>query len=193
MRPSALRLRSWRRRRLPAKAESLQAPDLDAGLGQFPADALAGGFRIVHRHVQAAAEHRRRPPRRQTFRARAWFRAAASCRDAAGCARSRGASTRPACPARSPCRDTSAPAVAVFGFVHVVGADEDGVAGADRPRIRSQNTPRDGVDARGRLVQKQDRRIVQDGAAQRQPLLPAARERAVSAERRSVRRAISST
>jgi hypothetical protein len=33
-------------------------------------------------------------------------------------------------------------AVAVFGLVHVVGADENGVAGAERSWIRSQNAPR---------------------------------------------------
>ena len=37
---------------------------------------------------------------------------------------------------------------------------------------------RDGIDAAGRFVQKQNGRLVQDRAAQRQPLLPASREQA---------------
>ncbi len=59
-----------------------------------------------------------------------------------------------------------------------MGADEDGVAGFGKVVDEGPEcSPRDGVHARGGLVQEEDRRIVQDGAAQRQPLFPAAGER----------------
>ena len=47
----------------------------------------------------------------------------------------------------------------------------------DRSSIRSQNSPaRQRIDAAGRLVEKDDRRLVQDRAAQREALAPAAGE-----------------
>ncbi len=66
-------------------------------------------------------------------------------------------------------------AIAVLGFVHVVRGDDDGDA-ALRERIDQVPEPpaRGRVDARGRLVEEQDRRLVQHRAAERQALLPAA-------------------
>ena len=65
--------------------------------------------------------------------------------------------------------------VAVLGFVHVVGADENGVAGARHFANQIPECPaRDGIDSRSRLIQKQNRGIVQDRAAQRQALFPSA-------------------
>ena len=71
--------------------------------------------------------------------------------------------------------------MAVLGFVHVMRADEDGVAGGGKLVDQiPEGAARDGVDAGGGLVQKQNGRFMQDGAAQRQPLLPAAGEQAAS-------------
>ena len=70
-------------------------------------------------------------------------------------------------------------AVAILGFVHVVGADEDGVAGGGKLIDQiPEGAAGDGVDAGGGFVQEQNGRLMQDGAAQRQALLPAAGEQA---------------
>ena len=68
--------------------------------------------------------------------------------------------------------------VAVLGFVHVMGRDQDrhAVAGEAVDEV-PEAPPRRRLDARGRLVQEQDGRPVQHGAAKRQALLPAARKR----------------
>ena len=65
--------------------------------------------------------------------------------------------------------------VAVLGFIHVMSGDENG-----RP-LRGELvnqvpelTPRHRVDAAGRLIQEQERRLVDQGAAQRQALAPPA-------------------
>ena len=68
-------------------------------------------------------------------------------------------------------------AMAVLGFVQIVRRDEHGDAGSremidEAPEL----APRDRIDAAGRLVEKHDRRLVQDGAAEREPLTPAAGE-----------------
>ena len=83
-------------------------------------------------------------------------------------------------------------AMAVLGFVHVVRGDEDGVAGLGKLVNQLPETAaRDRIDAAGGLVQKQNRRLVQNRAAQRQALFPAAREqRASSILRLSSRPAI---
>src|SRR5579863_7222029 len=65
--------------------------------------------------------------------------------------------------------------MAVLGFIHIMRADEDGVSGGGKlvdqvPKCASSN----GVDTRGGFVEKQDRRLVQNGASQSEPLLPAA-------------------
>src|SRR6476619_6129003 len=66
-------------------------------------------------------------------------------------------------------------AMAMLGFVEVMGGDEH-----RGPALRQivDEVPElaagDGVDAAGRLVQEHDRRLVKDGAAERQPLPPTA-------------------
>ena len=68
-------------------------------------------------------------------------------------------------------------AVAALGFVQIVGGDQHGDA-----RLREhvdqapELAPRQRIDAAGRLVEEQDRRLVEDRAAERQPLPPAAGE-----------------
>ena len=70
-------------------------------------------------------------------------------------------------------------AVAVFGFIHVMRADENSMAGFGKVVDEApKSAARDRVDTGSGLVEKENRRIVQDGAAQRQPLLPAAGKRA---------------
>src|SRR5437764_2410095 len=68
-------------------------------------------------------------------------------------------------------------AMAAFRLVEIVCRDEDGHA---RLRQRIDQAPelasRERVHAAGRFVQKQDRGLVQDGAAEREPLPPAAGE-----------------
>ena len=68
-------------------------------------------------------------------------------------------------------------AMAALGLVEVVGGDEDRDAGlrehVDQP---PELPPRQRIDAAGRLVEEEDRRLVQDRAAERQPLAPAAGE-----------------
>src|ERR1700689_5594925 len=68
--------------------------------------------------------------------------------------------------------------MAIFGFIHIVRADEDGVSGGGKlvnqiPKC----APSDRVDAGSRLVEEKDRRLMQNGASQREPLLPAAGDR----------------
>ncbi len=67
--------------------------------------------------------------------------------------------------------------VAVFRLVHVMGRDEDRDALARQfvnqiPELAAA----DRIDAGGGLVEKHDRRLVQNGAAQGEPLPPAARQ-----------------
>jgi hypothetical protein len=68
-------------------------------------------------------------------------------------------------------------AIAVLGFVHVVGGDDDAnpVAGERIDEV-PEAPPRGGVHPGGRLVEEQDRRLVQHRATKRQALLPAARK-----------------
>src|SRR6266850_5273094 len=62
--------------------------------------------------------------------------------------------------------------VELLSLIHVVGGDDH-----RRPLVREaaddgpEETPRRGVDARGGLVQKDDRRAVEQGAREGQPLL----------------------
>ena len=67
--------------------------------------------------------------------------------------------------------------VAVLGLVHEVGGDHHGhAAGHDRVDEPPELAPRQRIDARGRLVEEQHRRVVHDGAGERQPLLEAERQ-----------------
>ena len=70
-----------------------------------------------------------------------------------------------------------ADAPAALRFVHVVRGDEerDALARELKEQI-PQRAPRHRIDARGRLVEKDHLRRVDDGAGQRQPLLPSAGE-----------------
>ena len=70
-------------------------------------------------------------------------------------------------------------AVAVLGLVQVVRGDEDGDAGARQLVDQPPELPaRQRIDTAGRLVEEHDRRLVENGAAEREPLAPAGRERA---------------
>ena len=67
--------------------------------------------------------------------------------------------------------------IAVFRLVHVVGRDENRHAfGAHLLDQFPELPARDRIDARRRLVEKDDRRPMQHRASQRQPLLPSAGE-----------------
>ena len=69
--------------------------------------------------------------------------------------------------------------VAALGLVHVVRGHEHGRALVrDAVDLIPELAPADRVDARGRLVEEQQRRLVDRRAGQRDALLPAARERA---------------
>ena len=68
-------------------------------------------------------------------------------------------------------------AMAVLGFVQVVRRDEHGDAGRRQAVDQRPELPaRQRIDAAGRLVEEHDRRLVEDGAAEREPLPPAAGE-----------------
>ena len=67
--------------------------------------------------------------------------------------------------------------VAALGLVHVVGGDQHGDAlGGEPVDLVPELAPRLGIDAGGRLVEQQQPRLRQDAGAERQPLLPAARQ-----------------
>ena len=67
--------------------------------------------------------------------------------------------------------------VAALGLVHVVGGDQHGEAlGGERVDLVPEFAPRLGIDAGGRLIEQQQLRARQRAGAERQPLLPAARE-----------------
>ena len=69
--------------------------------------------------------------------------------------------------------------VAALGLVHVMGGDEHGDAlRGQRVDLVPEGAPRLGVDARGRLVEQQQLRLVQHAGRKRQALLPAAGQRA---------------
>ena len=64
-------------------------------------------------------------------------------------------------------------AVAVLRLVQIVRRHQHGDAvGRERVDERPETSPRERIDAAGRLVEKDDRRLVQDGAAEREPLPP---------------------
>ena len=70
-------------------------------------------------------------------------------------------------------------AVAALGLVHVVGRDQHGqAAGGELVDLVPELAPRLGIDAGGRLVEEQELRLVHDAGGERQPLLPAAGQRA---------------
>ena len=72
-----------------------------------------------------------------------------------------------------------ADAVAALGLVHVVGGDQHGQPVARQPvDLVPEFAPRLGVDAGRRLVEQQQLRLVHDAGGERQPLLPAAGQRA---------------
>src|SRR5215469_4608584 len=63
--------------------------------------------------------------------------------------------------------------MAVFGFIHVMRADEDGVSfGGHFADKGPEIAARDRIDAGGWLVEKEYGRVVKNGAAEGQPLLP---------------------
>src|SRR5882757_7962613 len=64
---------------------------------------------------------------------------------------------------------------AAFGFVHVMGGDEesDAVAGKLKEKI-PELAARDGIDAGGGLIKKQELGFVEHGAAECEALLPSA-------------------
>src|SRR5215470_348791 len=64
---------------------------------------------------------------------------------------------------------------AALGFVHVMGSDEksDAVGGEFEEKI-PQLAASDGIDAGGRLIEKEKFRFVKHGAAEGEALLPAA-------------------
>ena len=66
---------------------------------------------------------------------------------------------------------------AALGLVHVVGGDQerDPLRGQREQQV-PQLAARDRIDAGGRLVEEDDARLVHQRGAQRQPLLPAARQ-----------------
>ena len=65
--------------------------------------------------------------------------------------------------------------VAALGLVHVVGADQDrDAAGGERVDLLPELAPRLRIDARGRLVEQQQLRLVEHAGGERQALLPAA-------------------
>ena len=69
--------------------------------------------------------------------------------------------------------------VAALGLVHVVRRDQHGHAlGGELVDLAPELAPRLGIDAGGRLVEQQQLGLRQDAGAERQPLLPAARQRA---------------
>ena len=69
--------------------------------------------------------------------------------------------------------------VAALGFVHVMRADQyRHPFGGEIVDVLPEIAPRLRVDARGRLVEEQELRLVQEARGERQPLLPAARQRA---------------
>jgi hypothetical protein len=65
-------------------------------------------------------------------------------------------------------------AVAPLGLVHVVRRDEHGdAARGERVDLLPEFAPRLRVDARGRLVEQQQLRVVQHAGREREALLPA--------------------
>ena len=67
--------------------------------------------------------------------------------------------------------------VAALGLVHVVGGDQHREpVGRERVDLVPELAPRLGIDARGRLVEQEQLRVRQGAGAEREPLLPAARE-----------------
>ena len=65
--------------------------------------------------------------------------------------------------------------VAPLGFVQIVGRDQHGDAGlGEIVNQAPELPPRQGIDAAGRLVEEENRRLVKDGAAECQPLAPPA-------------------
>ena len=68
--------------------------------------------------------------------------------------------------------------MAALGLVHVMGRDEHGEPfGGEAVDLVPELAPRLRIDARGRLVEQQQLRPVHDAGGERQPLLPAARQR----------------
>ena len=152
-------------------SDAIVNPGAVQRLREFAAIARSG---VVHFHVQSAAEHRDVQNAVAAFEQRSCCPADPTIPDSTGgpapsdCLQLRGRAERDHAAAVHQ-RD----AMAVFGFVHVMRGDEDGVAGRGKlvdqlPEVAA----RDGIDAAGRLVQKQNRRLVQDRAAQRQAELP---------------------
>jgi hypothetical protein len=68
--------------------------------------------------------------------------------------------------------------VAVHGLVELVGGEDHGHAAGPQPLERRPHPPpQQRIDARGRLVEQQQRRLVEQRAGERHALLHAARER----------------
>src|SRR5580658_1075929 len=161
------------------RRNALQPADVDiVGCHQF-ANPYGGALRVLHRHVQPAAEDRhvvyfrlvlQSPHARERIGA---VQLQQSARAQLVLERRRG-----------PGRDDAAAvnerqAMAILGLIHVVRSDENGLAGfgeiVDQVPKRAA---RNGVYTGRGLVQKQDGRLMQNGAAQSQALLPASRQQA---------------
>jgi len=110
---------------------------------------------VVHRHVQPAAEDRHvETP--SAPRGRAWRPAGPATRGAEARAPSIPSSAPRARPGRSPCAVHQRQAMAILGLIHVVRADENGVAGARQVLDQRPEDARAMGPRRSRLVQKQD-------------------------------------
>ena len=171
--------RRRRGRRLRATAGPRRSPSTRS------AAARERGFDVGGRHRPAIAARRARPCRTgSSSRPPAWRRARASPRPASsartstiGAVRRRPLDLGRRADRREPPGVDQRDAMAALRLVQVVRGDEHGDA---RLRQRVDQPPelpaRQRVDAAGRLVEEENRRLVEDRAAERQALAPAARQ-----------------
>ena len=157
--------------------ENVVEPRLDLGPGEARAlrlDRPLQRLAVEARDAQRPAEHRRRfDARRMAQRDRGAVDVVPGPLegDEAGLRDDRG---RAALHDDAPLREID-DALAALGLVHVVGRDERRQP-LDRHVVDEvpELAPRLGVDARGRLVEQQEFRLMQDAGGEREPLLPAA-------------------
>ena len=70
-------------------------------------------------------------------------------------------------------RHHQAQTIALLGFFEIVRGDEDGGAGVRQPVDHGpESAPRQRIDAGGRLVEEEHARLMHDGRAEGDPLLP---------------------